>query len=108
MPLAIILIGVYAVVVFVGGVMGFLKAGSKPSLIAGTVSAALLAVAFWMGQGTGNAVNGLWMAAGIAVLLAVVFLIRFLKTRGFMPSGMMLILSLAAAGYFAYTAHGPL
>jgi len=36
MPLAIILIGVYAVVVFAGGVMGFLKAGSKPSLIAGT------------------------------------------------------------------------
>jgi uncharacterized membrane protein (UPF0136 family) len=29
---------------------------------------------------------------------------RFLKTRSFMPSGMMLLVSLAATAYFALTA----
>jgi uncharacterized membrane protein (UPF0136 family) len=102
MPLPIVLILVYATVVFAGGLMGYLKAGSKPSLIAGVVSAALLAGAFWMSRT--NGVAALWFAAGIAGLLAVVFLMRFLKTRSFMPSGMMLALSVAAAAYFAWTA----
>ena len=44
------------------------------------------------------------MAAGVAALLSVVFLIRFAKTRKFMPAGTMLLLSVAAAGYFALTA----
>ena len=108
MHLSIILIGVYGLIVFAGGLMGFVKAGSKPSLIAGTVSAAVLALAFWMGEGRGNGVEGLWIAAGVAALLSIVFLMRFLKTHSFMPSGMMLIISVAAAGYFAYTAHWPL
>jgi len=102
MPLPIVLILVYATIVFVGGLIGYLKAGSKPSLIAGVVSAALLAGAFWMSRS--NGVLALACAAGIAALLTVVFLIRFLKTRAFMPSGMMLALSLAAAVYFGCTA----
>ncbi len=106
MPFAIILIGVYATLIFAGGLIGFLKAGSKASLISGSASAALLAGAFWLGQS--NGVQGLWMAAAVAGLLAVVFSIRFSKTRAWMPSGMMLVLSLAAAGYFALTAHGSL
>jgi uncharacterized membrane protein (UPF0136 family) len=106
MPFAIILIGLYAVLVFAGGLMGYLKAGSKMSLISGVASAAVLAAAFWRAQS--YRVQGLWIAAGVAGLLTIVFLIRFLKTRSFMPSGMMLVLSLLAAGCFAYTAYGPL
>ena len=103
---AIVLIALYAAVVFAGGLMGYLKAGSKVSLISGVASAVLLAAAFWRAQSYG--VQGLWMAACVAGLLTIVFLIRFLKTRSFMPSGMMLLLSLIAAGCFAYTAYGPL
>ena len=106
MPFAVILIAVYAVVVFAGGLMGYLKAGSKVSLIAGVASAALLSAAFWRAQSYG--VQGLWMAAAVAGLLSLVFLIRFIKTRSIMPSGTMLLLSLVAAGCFAYTAYGPL
>jgi uncharacterized membrane protein (UPF0136 family) len=102
MPLPIVLILVYATIVFAGGLIGYWKAGSKPSLIAGVVSAGLLAGAFWMSRS--NGVVALWFAAAIAGLLAVVFLIRFLKTRSFMPSGMMLFLSLAAAIYFGWIA----
>ncbi len=104
MPLPIILILVYGTLVLAGGLIGYWKAGSKPSLIAGVVSAALLAGAFWMSRS--NGVVALCCAAGIAGLLAVVFLVRFLKTRSFMPSGMMLTLSLAAAIYFALAAAG--
>jgi uncharacterized membrane protein (UPF0136 family) len=106
MPFAIVLIGLYAVLVFAGGLMGYLKAGSKVSLISGVASAVVLAAAFWRAQSYG--VQGLWIATGVAALLTIVFLIRFLKTRSFMPSGMMLLLSLTAAGCFAYTAYGPL
>jgi len=102
MPLSIILILVYATIVFAGGLIGYLKAGSKPSLIAGAVSAALLAGTAWFSWN--NEVRTLWIAAGIAGLLSLVFLMRFLKTRSLMPAGMMLALSLAAAAYFGLTA----
>jgi len=102
MPLPIVLILVYGTIVFAGGLIGYLKAGSKPSLVAGSVSAALLAGAFWMARS--NGVVALAIAAGIAGLLSAVFLMRFLKTRSFMPSGMMLVLSLAATIYFGLTA----
>lgn len=106
MPFAVVLIGFYALVVFAGGMMGFLKAGSKASLVSGVASAAVLAAAFWRAQSYG--VQGLWIAAGVAGLLTIVFLIRFLKTRSFMPAGMMLLISVVCAGCFAYTAYGPL
>ena len=102
MPLSICLILVYATIIFAGGLIGYLKAGSKPSLIAGVVSAALLAGTAWFSWS--NEVQALWIAGGIAALLSLVFLMRFLKTRSFMPSGMMLLVSLAATAYFALTA----
>jgi uncharacterized membrane protein (UPF0136 family) len=83
---------VYIILLVAGGLFGFFKAGSKASLISAGVSAALLAVA---------SIPGLF-APGfsrilIAVLLAallVVFTIRLSKTRKFMPSGLMLVLTL--------------
>ena len=46
-------------------------------------------------------------ARGVPVrALSVVFLVRFLKTRLFLPSGLMLALSLAAAVYFGLAAAG--
>ena len=104
MPLPIVLILVYATFILAGGLMGYWKAGSKASLIAGVASSVMLAAAFWMAQK--NGVTGLWIAAGVAGLLSVVFLMRFLKTRAIMPAGMMLAVSLIAAGYFAFIAHG--
>jgi uncharacterized membrane protein (UPF0136 family) len=40
-------------------------------------------------------------AAAISAVLAVVFAIRAGKTRKFMPAGMLLLLSVLAAGYFS-------
>ena len=85
---------VYAVFVILGGLMG-LRAGSKVSLYAGGGSGLMLLIAWGV---TFVALRpGLWIGSVIAVLLAVTFAKRFFDTRKFMPSGMMLIVSIAAA-----------
>lgn len=86
---------VYAVLVGVGGVMGFVKAQSKASLISGVVSAILLAACYLITSPERQI--GLLLAAVVSILLLVVFSIRLAKTKKFMPSGMMLVMSLIEA-----------
>jgi uncharacterized membrane protein (UPF0136 family) len=81
---------VFAALVAAGGVMGFVKAQSKPSLISGVVSAILLAVCFFVTNDHPN--TGLLAGWVLTDLLFVVFAIRLAKTKKFMPSGMMLAL----------------
>lgn len=93
---------VFAAVMFAGGLIGYLTAGSRASLISGTASAGLLVLAFFLART--NPIQGLQAAAVLSALLAVVFAIRAFKTRKFMPSGMLLILSIVAAVYFYLSA----
>ena len=82
---------IYIVLLLVGGLMGFLKAKSKVSLITSAVFAAVLVLAqtgiFNPGVAR-NLVNVL-----LAVLL-VVFAVRLAKTKKFMPGGLMLGLTI--------------
>lgn len=87
---------IFAVLVGVGGVMGFVKAQSKASLISGSVSAVILAACYLLSSSSHQL--GMLLAAVVSLLLFVVFGIRFSKTKKFMPSGMLLILSLVEAG----------
>jgi len=84
---------IYIVLLLVGGLMGFLKAGSKVSLISSSVFAALLVL-------TQTRVFDPTLARNLVnVLLAallVVFAIRLTKTKKFMPSGLMLVLTVLA------------
>ena len=86
---------IYGALMFLGGVFGFVKAGSKVSLIMGIISGILIFA--------GVALLGPAHTTGRAVLtftsfvLSGVFAIRLLKTRKFMPSGMLLVLSLIAS-----------
>ena len=83
-------LGIYAVLLGVGGLIGFLKAGSRPSLIAGLSSAviALISLALtWMGG------FGFWIGLILAVLMTATFAVRFRKTSKFMPSGMLAVVS---------------
>lgn len=82
---------IYIVLLLVGGLIGFLKAKSKVSLITSTVAAAVLVL---------SAIPGLLaprMASGLAdvvmAALLIVFAIRLGKTKKFMPSGMLLIVT---------------
>jgi uncharacterized membrane protein (UPF0136 family) len=79
---------IYVVLLVVGGLIGFLKAGSKPSLVASVLFAALLSLC---------AVGMLHRVITDVLLssLLVVFGMRLAKTRKFMPAGMMLVLTVA-------------
>jgi uncharacterized membrane protein (UPF0136 family) len=81
---------VIGVLVGAGGVMGFVKAKSKPSLISGLVSAVLYFAAFALSQQ--DAKMGAIMGSAISVALCAVFAIRLKKTGNFMPAGLLLIL----------------
>ena len=85
---------IYIVLLLVGGLIGFFKAGSKVSLIMSSVFAALLVL---------TAVPGIFehkFALGLAnvlmAVLLVVFAVRLAKTKKFMPSGLMLVVTIAA------------
>ena len=81
----------YGIFLFVGAFLGF-KAGSKISLVAGLVSGALALMSAFLA--TSNFVLASRLLTFVSGFLSVTFLIRFLKTQRFMPSGMLLFVSL--------------
>ncbi len=81
-----------SVLVLVGGVIGFAKAKSKPSLIAGSISAALLGACYL--YSLKDVAYGLIAGDVLCLLLATMFFVRLRKGAKFMPSGLMMILSL--------------
>jgi uncharacterized membrane protein (UPF0136 family) len=84
----------YIVLLLVGGLIGFFKAKSKASLITSAVFAAVLVLAVLPGvfqpAFARNLVNV------ILALLLIVFAIRLAKTKKFMPSGLMLAVTVVA------------
>ncbi|MDJ0844427.1 TMEM14 family protein [Crocosphaera sp.] len=83
----------YGILLLVGGIMGYVSAKSKPSLISGLISGLLLLVsAFLQWQ---QIQTGLLLAQIATLALAIVFSIRLWKTRKFMPAGLMLAVSVA-------------
>ena len=84
---------IYIVLLLVGGLIGFLKAGSKVSLIAAAVSAALLVIAS-IPRLLQPGIREVLVQTILAALL-VIFAVRLTKTKKFMPSGLMLVLTLA-------------
>ena len=95
---AAIEIWVYAVIMILGGVMGYVKVGSKASLISGVgFGLGLLASGFGAWRGSEGSVVA---AEIIALVLVVIFAIRYAKKRRFMPAGMLAVLSLVAVIVF--------
>ncbi len=84
----------YGILAIAGGIIGYVQATSKASLISGSISGLLLIFAGVM-QLQGQA-WGLTIAAIITAILIIVFALRFTKTRKFMPAGLMAILGLLA------------
>jgi uncharacterized membrane protein (UPF0136 family) len=85
---------VFALVVLAGGIIGFVKAKSRASLIAGVVSAALLGASVSLAATHGRA--GFILGGVVSVALLLRFLPAYLKTKKAMPSG--LVASFAALG----------
>jgi len=83
---------IFGALTIAGGVMGYLKAGSKESLIAGGVSGLLLLVAGYL-IATAKTQPGLILGIVVSAALAYKFVPAFLATHKFMPAGMMALLS---------------
>ncbi len=97
-PIATWSILIYGLVVLLGGVMGYVKAKSQASLYSGVGSGIALLITWFIG--TQNPVAGLGLATLLALVLFVVFVLRFSRTRAFMPAGLMMLLSLVATVLF--------
>jgi uncharacterized membrane protein (UPF0136 family) len=85
---------VYIFLLLIGGLIGFFKANSKVSLITSAVFAAVLVLAVL--PGVFQPAFARILANAILALLLVVFAIRLAKTKKFMPSGLMLVVTMAA------------
>jgi uncharacterized membrane protein (UPF0136 family) len=72
-------------------VIGYLKAGSTASIIAGAMSGVALIVAAWLLPG--NPAVGLIIAGLVSVALAGRFVPAFMRTGTMMPAGLMAGLS---------------
>jgi len=84
----------YGTLTLAGGIMGYVQAQSKISLISGSISGILLIISSLMqlwGQSW-----GLTLATVVTAVLILAFVIRLAKTRKFMPAGLMMLLGMPA------------
>ena len=82
---------VFGLLTIAGGVIGYVKAGSVASIIAGAITGVLLLVAAFLLPD--HRVAGLATALIVSVLLAAQFVPKFLRTGTVMPAGVMSLLS---------------
>ncbi|XP_030219990.1 transmembrane protein 14C-like [Gadus morhua] len=85
----------YAALVVSGGVVGFIKAGSVASLVAGLVFGVLAGFGAYL---TSRNSQNVWVSLGISGALAVVMGLRFFNSWKFMPAGLMALTSLLMMG----------
>jgi uncharacterized membrane protein (UPF0136 family) len=85
---------IYIILLLAGGLIGFLKAKSKVSLIMSAVFAALLVLTTL--RGIFQPAFARDLANVLMALLIVVFAVRLAKTKNFMPSGLMLAATIVA------------
>ena len=82
---------IFGVLTIAGGTMGYVKAGSVASIIAGAITGILLLVAAFLLPE--HRVAGLATALIVSVLLAAQFAPKFFRTGKVMPAGLMSVLS---------------
>lgn len=82
---------VFGLLTIAGGIMGYVKAGSTASLIAGSISGLLLLLAAFLLPS--HVLVGLALGGIVSLLLIGYFLPAFFRTGKMMPAGMMSLLS---------------
>jgi uncharacterized membrane protein (UPF0136 family) len=82
---------IFGILTIAGGIVGYAKAGSVISIVAGSISGVLLLLAAWLMPEHQTA--GLIVALVVSLLLAGQFIPKFLQTFKVMPAGLMSVLS---------------
>ncbi|XP_064625071.1 transmembrane protein 14C-like [Lineus longissimus] len=81
----------YATIVALGGIVGYMKAGSTISLVMGVTCGSLLGLGSYLMT---NNPNNVYLSLAVSSLLTGVMGYRFSKSGKFMPAGMVAVLSL--------------
>jgi uncharacterized membrane protein (UPF0136 family) len=81
---------IFGLLTIVGGIIGYVKAGSTASIIAGAITGVLLLVAAFLLPE--HRLAGLATGLIISLLLAGQFVPKFFRTGRIMPAGMMSVL----------------
>jgi uncharacterized membrane protein (UPF0136 family) len=82
---------IFGALTIIGGIIGYVKAQSVPSIIAGTITGVLLLIAGYILPQHRTA--GLLTASIVSILLAAQFVPKLIRTGKLMPAGLMSILS---------------
>jgi uncharacterized membrane protein (UPF0136 family) len=82
---------IFGALTIVGGVIGYVKAGSVPSIIAGAITGILLLIAGYILPE--HRAAGLVTAFVVSLLLTGQFVPKLIRTGKVMPAGLMSILS---------------
>lgn len=93
MSLANKVLWIYIILLVIGGLIGFLKAKSQVSLIMSVAFAVALSLCAM------GIIFQHYVADILLVALLVVFTARLIKTKKFVPSGMMLVLTIVALAF---------
>lgn len=94
------LIVCYAILLLIGGFIGFITAGSIPSLVmSGIFSLLLVACSIYMFKGCRMAFH---FASALVLILLLFFGYRFFMSLKLMPGGIMMLIS---AGLLIYLAN---
>ena len=82
---------IFGALTIIGGIIGYGRSGSLPSISAGSITGVLLLIAGWLLPE--HRVVGLATAFIVSLLLAAWSVRKFIETGKAMPAGMMSILS---------------
>ena len=91
---------IYALLVLIGGIIGYIKAQSLVSFFMAAGFAILLGIAGWLMWKSRR--EGYYLAIALITFLGLFFLYRFSLSMKFMPAGFMVLLSLATGAAFAF------
>jgi len=86
------MVSLYALLVAAGGVIGFVKAGSTASLVAGLVAGLILAGSV-VAMSRGAFQIGWWVALVVTLLLLARFAMAATREFKLMPGGLVIIMS---------------
>lgn len=92
-----IIVSVYGIFTFIGGVIGFIMASSLTSLVMGSVFGILLVLSGYLIFR--QKVYASYSAMALSFLLAGFFIPRFIKTMHFFPAGLMALCSLVIISF---------
>lgn len=85
--------------VMAGGVAGYLRKGSRASLVAGMTAGSLLLGSGYMIAKTDSIYEAHVVAATTSALVALAMGQRFVSTGKFMPAGLVAVMGAAACAY---------